>query len=88
MVGDAAYCASFFSGMGTSLAMIGAATLARELTAAGDDPAVALPAYDEAMRPVVDEAHGMADSGADILFPGTAAEIEARNAWMRAAAPF
>ncbi|GAB2780988.1 hypothetical protein [Amycolatopsis magusensis] len=31
------------------------------------------------MRPVVDEAHGMADSGADILFPGTAAEIEARN---------
>jgi 2-polyprenyl-6-methoxyphenol hydroxylase-like FAD-dependent oxidoreductase len=86
LVGDAGYCASFFSGMGTSLAMIGAASLARELAAAGDDLSVALPGYDRAMRPVVDEAHEMANGGADILFPVTAEDIEERNARLREAA--
>ncbi|WP_326565137.1 FAD-dependent oxidoreductase [Amycolatopsis rhabdoformis] len=81
LVGDAGYCASFFSGMGTSLALIGAATLARSLSAHADLP-TALRAYDSAMRPVVTSAHTLADGGADILFP---TDVEARNAQLRAA---
>ena len=85
LVGDAGYCASFFSGMGTSLALVGAATLAREIEAASHNLAVALPAYDRRMRPIVDAAQAMADGGASILFPRTAEEIQARNELMRAA---
>src|SRR5438067_612461 len=35
LIGDAAYCPSFLTGMGTSLAMLGAATLADALAASG-----------------------------------------------------
>jgi 2-polyprenyl-6-methoxyphenol hydroxylase-like FAD-dependent oxidoreductase len=83
LVGDAGYCASFFSGMGTTLAMVGAATLARALDDLDDpaaDPTAALARYEAAMRPVVDEAQAMADGGAAILFPPTREAIEQRNA--------
>ncbi|SPT51698.1 FAD-dependent monooxygenase [Actinomadura madurae] len=87
LLGDAAYCASFFSGMGTSLAMLGAFQLAQSLDSCGDDVAGGLAAYERAMRPVVDEAQAMADAGAAILFPETADAIEARNAELMAEAP-
>jgi 2-polyprenyl-6-methoxyphenol hydroxylase-like FAD-dependent oxidoreductase len=80
LVGDAGYCASFFSGMGTTLAMVGAHSLAAALVAHGADIDAALVAYTTRMRPVVDAAHAMAAGGAAILFPPTAADIEARNA--------
>jgi len=85
LVGDAAYCASFFSGMGTSLAMVGAATLARELRAARGDLARALAGYDTGMRQMVDDSQAMAADGAAILFPATAEDIAARNDQMRQA---
>jgi 2-polyprenyl-6-methoxyphenol hydroxylase-like FAD-dependent oxidoreductase len=85
LVGDAGYAPSFFSGMGTSLALVGAATLAREIEAAEHDLPLALAGYDRRMRPIVDEAQGMADGGAAILFPRTAEEILARNAMVREA---
>jgi 2-polyprenyl-6-methoxyphenol hydroxylase-like FAD-dependent oxidoreductase len=85
VVRDAGYCASFFSGTGTSLAMVGAALLAQEIEAAGHDLSVALPAYERAMNPIVEEAQAMASDGADILFPITAEGIEARNTTLRQA---
>lgn len=85
LVGDAGYGPSFFSGMGSSLAMIGADILSAELERSVDLPA-ALAAYDRGMREHVDAAQAMALDGMDILFPATQEAIEARNADLRAAA--
>jgi 2-polyprenyl-6-methoxyphenol hydroxylase-like FAD-dependent oxidoreductase len=58
LVGDAGYCASPLSGMGTSLALVGAYLLAGELGPADlteDHVATALARYEIRMRPYVDE---------------------------------
>ncbi|WP_293235970.1 FAD-dependent monooxygenase [Mycolicibacterium sp.] len=55
VVGDAAYCATPVSGMGTSLALIGAYLLAGEL-AENPDHTAAFAAYETRMRPIVDAA--------------------------------
>lgn len=59
LVGDAGYCASPLSGMGTSLALVGAYVLAGELGAAdsfdGQRLRDALARYETVMRPYVDK---------------------------------
>ncbi|WP_255469397.1 FAD-dependent monooxygenase [Mycolicibacterium sp. P1-18] len=55
VVGDAAYCATPVSGMGTSLALAGAYLLAGALGAT-DDHAEAFASYERYARPFVDEA--------------------------------
>jgi 2-polyprenyl-6-methoxyphenol hydroxylase-like FAD-dependent oxidoreductase len=50
LLGDAAYCPSPLSGMGTGLAVVGAYVLAGELAAAGGDHRVAFARYEAAMR--------------------------------------
>ncbi|GAA2503458.1 FAD-dependent monooxygenase [Winogradskya humida] len=55
LLGDAAYCASPISGMGTSLALVGAYILGGELTRA-DSPEEAFASYERIMRPYVDQA--------------------------------
>lgn len=80
LVGDAGYCASFFSGMGTSLAMEGAATLADALAECGNDVQAALALYDERITPIVVAAQALAGDGAAILFPETSEDIVQRNA--------
>jgi 2-polyprenyl-6-methoxyphenol hydroxylase-like FAD-dependent oxidoreductase len=84
LVGDAGYGPSFFSGMGTSLALLGAESLATALTTTQDDPARAGEAYSDLMRADVAEAQSMALDGMDILFPASLDEITARNERMRA----
>jgi 2-polyprenyl-6-methoxyphenol hydroxylase-like FAD-dependent oxidoreductase len=58
LVGDAGYCASPLSGMGTSLAVVGAYVLAGELGPAdgldGERIRSALPRYETVMRPYID----------------------------------
>jgi len=53
LVGDAACCASPFSGQGTSLALVGAFVLARELARSVQQPAEAFARYEARMRPFV-----------------------------------
>ncbi|GJH15854.1 FAD-dependent monooxygenase [Caballeronia novacaledonica] len=53
LIGDAAHCASPFSGQGTSLALVGAFVLAHELMRNRADFAQAFAAYEERMRPYV-----------------------------------
>ncbi|WP_275467044.1 FAD-dependent monooxygenase [Streptomyces noursei] len=55
LVGDAGYCAAPTSGMGTSQALIGARSLARQLAAAAGDHRTAFPAYEAEVRPYVAE---------------------------------
>ncbi len=53
LIGDAAWCASPRSGMGTSLAVVGAYVLAHELGAAGGDHAAAFAEYQRRLAPYV-----------------------------------
>lgn len=53
LTGDAAWCASPRSGMGTTLALVGAYVLAHEMHAAGDDYAAAFARYQRLLVPYV-----------------------------------
>jgi 2-polyprenyl-6-methoxyphenol hydroxylase-like FAD-dependent oxidoreductase len=53
LIGDAAWCASPRSGMGTSLAVVGAYVLAHELGVAGDDHGAAFAKYQRLLAPYV-----------------------------------
>jgi 2-polyprenyl-6-methoxyphenol hydroxylase-like FAD-dependent oxidoreductase len=53
LAGDAAHCPSPFSGQGTSLALVGAFVLGRELARSGDRYGEAFARYEERMRPFV-----------------------------------
>ncbi|GAA1959404.1 FAD-dependent oxidoreductase [Amycolatopsis minnesotensis] len=55
LVGDAAHCASPYSGMGVSGALVGAHVLAGEINRHPDDLPRALANYDTTLRPFVDE---------------------------------
>jgi 2-polyprenyl-6-methoxyphenol hydroxylase-like FAD-dependent oxidoreductase len=80
LVGDAGYCASPLSGMGTSLALVGSYVLAGELGPA-DAPAVdaerltgALGRYQAVMRPYVDKCQDL-PNGVDGFMPKSASGI-------------
>ncbi|WP_237534561.1 FAD-dependent oxidoreductase [Streptomyces sp. SID3343] len=55
LVGDAAHCASPFSGMGVSGGLVGAYVLAGEINRHSDDLPTALANYDTTLRPFVNE---------------------------------
>ncbi|MBT2212025.1 FAD-dependent monooxygenase [Actinomadura sp. NEAU-AAG7] len=55
LVGDAAHCASPYSGMGVSGGLVGAYVLAGEINRHPDDLPAALANYDAVLRPFVDE---------------------------------
>lgn len=86
LVGDAGYCASPLSGMGTSLALVGAYVLAGELGPAGplsgDRLAAALARYDEVMRPFVDRCQDL-PSGIDRYAPMRESDIAITAAVMK-----
>ncbi|SDT83310.1 2-polyprenyl-6-methoxyphenol hydroxylase [Streptomyces sp. TLI_053] len=54
LAGDAAHCASPYSGMGTSAALVGAHVLADAIDRHPDDLPTALATYDAVLRPFVD----------------------------------
>lgn len=61
LAGDAAHCASPFSGQGTSLGLVGAFVLAHELVHHRDDLAGAFAAYESRMRAYVDLNQALVD---------------------------
>lgn len=80
LLGDAAYCASPMSGIGTSLAMVGGYVLAGELAAADGDHDVAYARYEREMRGFADRAQAFARSSGDGgLMPGSRAQLWWRN---------
>jgi 2-polyprenyl-6-methoxyphenol hydroxylase-like FAD-dependent oxidoreductase len=78
LVGDAGYCASPLSGMGTSLALVGAYVLAGELGPADafprSDIAKALARYEATMRPYIQRCQQL-PNGIDGYLPKSAADI-------------
>ena len=70
LLGDAAYCASPLSGMGTGMAVVGAYILAGELKEAAGDYSVAFANYEGLMREYVTRCQKLVD-GADWFVPRT-----------------
>lgn len=83
LLGDAGYCATPLTGLGTSLALVGAYVLAGELAAAAGDHHAAFRAYDRIMRPYVDQAQELPPGGAKGYAPSSALAIRLRAASMR-----
>jgi 2-polyprenyl-6-methoxyphenol hydroxylase-like FAD-dependent oxidoreductase len=79
LIGDAAYCAGFPTGMGTSLAMQGATILADELAASNGDYLLAFSKYNNAFRPFVETVQATITNGLDFLVPETEEKIQLRN---------
>jgi 2-polyprenyl-6-methoxyphenol hydroxylase-like FAD-dependent oxidoreductase len=71
LLGDAAYCASPLSGMGTGMAVVGAYVLAGELMEADGDPGVAFERYERLMRDFVKRCQEIADGGTEWFVPRT-----------------
>ena len=70
LVGDAAWCATPLAGMGTTLAVVGAYTLAGELARATDVRA-GFAAYEATMRPIVEAAQGVPKLAPRLMHPRT-----------------
>jgi 2-polyprenyl-6-methoxyphenol hydroxylase-like FAD-dependent oxidoreductase len=79
LLGDAAYCASPLSGMGTGMAVVGAYVLAGELAEADGDYRVAFANYECRMRTFVEKCQGIADGGTDWFVPRTRVRLWLSN---------
>ena len=71
VVGDAGYAASPFSGMGTSIAFLGAYVLAGEISKRLDDIPAALEEYERVLRPYVENLQKLAPGTPWIVQPQT-----------------
>lgn len=84
LLGDAGYCASPISGMGTALALVGAYVLGGELMR-NDDHRKAFAAYEAIMRPYVDQAQDVWQYSPRLASPRTRAGIAIGRAVLRLA---
>jgi 2-polyprenyl-6-methoxyphenol hydroxylase-like FAD-dependent oxidoreductase len=80
LLGDAGYCPSPISGMGTSLAIVGAYVLAGEIVACKGDWGKGLRAYEEKMMPFVAKAQDLPPGAPAIANPQTQTGIRVMNA--------
>ncbi|WP_030299453.1 FAD-dependent monooxygenase [Streptomyces katrae] len=83
LLGDAGYCATPLTGLGTSMALVGAYVLAGELAAAEGDHRMAFRRYDEVMRPYVSQAQQLPPGGASGFAPSGRLGIRLRDLSMR-----
>ncbi|KAM0715580.1 hypothetical protein Q7P37_009078 [Cladosporium fusiforme] len=72
LLGDAGYCPAPVSGLGTTMALVGAYILAGCLVTHQDDLAKALAQYEQDMRPFVESAQSLGPGVPDIATPQTA----------------
>jgi 2-polyprenyl-6-methoxyphenol hydroxylase-like FAD-dependent oxidoreductase len=85
LTGDAAWCAGPISGMGTSLALVGAYVLAGELSR-HEEHTAAFAAYERVMRPYVEHAQDVSKIGPRIAHPRTRFGIALQRAALGLAA--
>jgi 2-polyprenyl-6-methoxyphenol hydroxylase-like FAD-dependent oxidoreductase len=71
LVGDAAHCASPFSGMGTTGSFVGAYVLAGEINRHSDDLAQAFANYEKNLRPLVNELQKVSPAFLRLFMPET-----------------
>lgn len=75
LLGDAGYCPSPMSGMGTSLALVGAYVLAGELAASAGDYVAAFVRYQDALREAVKRAKAFANGAPRFLLPASRGQL-------------
>jgi len=81
LVGDSAYCASPVAGLGGSLAIIGATALGDAMQKHPDDYETAFRAYNEGLRPYIEQVQAHAvEFGLKTFAPRTEEELAERNA--------
>jgi 2-polyprenyl-6-methoxyphenol hydroxylase-like FAD-dependent oxidoreductase len=81
LVGDAAYCASPAAGMGGSLAIIGATALADAFAKHPADLDAAFRAYNDSLRPFVEDVQAQAvNFGLEMFVPASEEALKKRNA--------
>ncbi|MDA3643376.1 FAD-dependent monooxygenase [Saccharopolyspora indica] len=83
LVGDAGYGPSPLSGQGSSLALVGAYVLARELHAANGDHRAAFRGYEHRMRNFVTQNQQFVNDGGRMLIPKTSTGLWLRNQMFR-----
>ena len=83
LIGDAAHCAAFLSGMGSSLAMMGARILAEELYSGADNYQAAFRQYEIRHKPVVEKIHASVPFTAGMFIPKSHIGIWLRNSVIR-----
>ncbi len=83
LIGDAGYCASPLTGLGTSTSIVGAYVLAGELAATPRDHEGAFGRYQDAMRAYVTEAQKLPPGGVKGYLPQSRLMIAMRNLSMR-----
>jgi 2-polyprenyl-6-methoxyphenol hydroxylase-like FAD-dependent oxidoreductase len=84
VLGDAAFGPSFFTGQGTSMALVGAYMMAGAL-ATHAEPSVAFKAYEAATRPYVAANQGLVKDGSSMVAPGSSLALWTRNTMIRLA---
>lgn len=75
VVGAAAFCPSPISGMGTTVAIVGAYILAGEFSRYGTDYEKAFEAYESIMKPFVDTAQSLPPGAPAIANPETSGAL-------------
>jgi 2-polyprenyl-6-methoxyphenol hydroxylase-like FAD-dependent oxidoreductase len=83
LIGDAGYCPTPLTGLGTSLALVGAYLLAGELAAAGGDHRAGFAGYERALRPYVTKGQELPPGGVRGYAPNGPVAIRLRTASMR-----
>ncbi len=83
LLGDAGYCPTPLTGLGTSFALVGAYVLAGELATSRGDHRVAFARYDEIMRPYVASGQQLPPGGVGGYAPNSALVIRLRATSMR-----
>lgn len=83
LLGDAAYCASPISGMGTSLALVGAYVLAGELASRPHNIGDAAGAYERLMRPYVNQAQRLPPGAPRLANPKTRPGLAVLSAFLK-----
>jgi 2-polyprenyl-6-methoxyphenol hydroxylase-like FAD-dependent oxidoreductase len=84
VLGDAAFGPSFFTGQGTSMALVGAYMMAGAL-ATHAEPTVAFASYEAATRPYVAANQRLVKNGSNVIAPGSSVALWARNSMIRLA---
>jgi 2-polyprenyl-6-methoxyphenol hydroxylase-like FAD-dependent oxidoreductase len=84
VLGDAAFGPSFFTGQGTSMALVGAYMMAGAL-ATHAEPTVAFETYEAATRPYMAANQGLVKDGSTMVAPGSSLQLWIRNSMIRLA---
>ncbi|CAO3666874.1 unnamed protein product [Umbelopsis ramanniana] len=71
LLGDAGYCPSPFTGMGTTASFVGSYVLAGEINRHSDDLSQAFASYDKTLRPFIDDIQVLSKSALKYMFPQT-----------------